>query len=239
MTVLVGVLCKGGVVIGADSSATFAGAVPTIEQPTKKIEIISEKVIVAGTGQVGLGQRFNGHVEAMWSNNSFKKTRPSVEIMTELCSKAVNDFAATKVEKGQFGALVAFPSGKGAQLCEFAVRDLQPELKTERMWFVSMGSGQAIADPFLGLLRRVFWKDTQPKLNEGIFAVAWALQNTIDLNTGGIKGPPKIAVLSESGATFVDDDQLAEHLDNIQGAEDYLSKYVSSLAGQGGKELPV
>jgi 20S proteasome alpha/beta subunit len=61
MTAIVGIRCKDGVVIGADSSATFTdgGQVRTIEQPTeKKIEIIGDKVIVAGTGSVGHGQRF-------------------------------------------------------------------------------------------------------------------------------------------------------------------------------------
>ena len=60
MTAIVGLLCKNAVIIGADSSTTFAqGQVPTIEQPSEKIEVIGEKVIVAGTGQVGLGQRFS------------------------------------------------------------------------------------------------------------------------------------------------------------------------------------
>lgn len=57
MTILVGLLCKEGIVIGADSSATFGSAqFRTIEQPTDKIEIIDNQIIVAGTGQIGLGQ---------------------------------------------------------------------------------------------------------------------------------------------------------------------------------------
>ena len=54
MTILVGLLCKDGIVIGSDSSATFGTMQNrTIEQPTDKIEIIDGKVIIAGTGQVG------------------------------------------------------------------------------------------------------------------------------------------------------------------------------------------
>ena len=46
MTILIGVLCKDGVVIGADSSATFdAGGIRTIEQPTKKIDLLMEKLL--------------------------------------------------------------------------------------------------------------------------------------------------------------------------------------------------
>ena len=58
MTVIIGALCKDGIVVGSDSSATFvAGSLPTIEQPTKKTFVIGDDIIFAGTGQCGLGQR--------------------------------------------------------------------------------------------------------------------------------------------------------------------------------------
>jgi hypothetical protein len=34
------------------------GKFPLIEMPTKKIDLINDNIIVAGTGQVDLGQRF-------------------------------------------------------------------------------------------------------------------------------------------------------------------------------------
>lgn len=61
MTVLVGVLCQDGVVIGADSSMTHTlatGQTGTIEQPTDKIYRVGPDVLIAGTGVVGLVQRF-------------------------------------------------------------------------------------------------------------------------------------------------------------------------------------
>ena len=76
MTILIGVLCKDGVVVGTDSSATFvAGGFGTIEQPTKKIDIIDEKIIVAGTGQVGLGQRFSYQIKKAWSETNLRDIR--------------------------------------------------------------------------------------------------------------------------------------------------------------------
>jgi 20S proteasome alpha/beta subunit len=52
MTAIVGILCRDGLVIGADSSTTFASSVgsPIIEQPTEKLSLISDCIIVAGTG---------------------------------------------------------------------------------------------------------------------------------------------------------------------------------------------
>ena len=63
MTVIIGVLCKNGVVIGADSSATFSiGTLRTIEQPfEQKIQVIDnhvvgderQRLVVAGGNHAG------------------------------------------------------------------------------------------------------------------------------------------------------------------------------------------
>jgi hypothetical protein len=67
MTVIVGILCSDGVVIGSDS-AVAAGRVGryTIERQggnVFKIEIIGDNIITAFTGAAGLAQRFNDQVE--------------------------------------------------------------------------------------------------------------------------------------------------------------------------------
>lgn len=72
MTILVGIKCKDGIIIGSDSSATFsAGQISTIEQTTKKIEILHNKIIVAGTGQIGLGQRYCDLVDRGYTDKKF------------------------------------------------------------------------------------------------------------------------------------------------------------------------
>lgn len=248
MTLIVGLRCQDGVVIGSDSSTTFTTSIPnlnTIEQPTKKVSIIENKIIVAGTGQVGLGQRFNATVEKSWGEGIFKGTNNTpLEIAKRLCAAGIKDFAETQARPGQYGALVAYPCGKKYCLCEFSVSDFQPELKDEKIWYVSMGSGQSIADPFLGLLRKVFWKSSPPKLPEGIFAVAWTLQHGIELNSGGINGPWQIAVLTPDDkadlrARLLDDAELAEHVDNVRGVEEHLGNYSQMLKGGTGPSTQI
>jgi hypothetical protein len=246
MTILIGVLCKDGAVVGADTSATFgAGNLRTVEQKTSKVHIIGDKVISAGTGQVGLNQRFDFVVENYY--NSLKGNfdcKPYQEVGRELCFHALRNFGSTGVGGNQFGALLVFSSGGKFHLCEFATQDFQPEFKTTDLWYVSMGSGQLIADPFLGLIRKIFWGDAQPCCREGIFYVAWALTHTIDVNPGGIKGPIQIATLQMSAdgvtpiAHLLDDNELEEHRGNIRGVEDYLGKYKEMLQGKGGKDIP-
>ena len=70
MTVLVGVLCQDGVVVGSDGSATFAAAphLKTIEQPVRKTFLVGSDVIFAVTGAGGLGQRLHAAFQVSHDN---------------------------------------------------------------------------------------------------------------------------------------------------------------------------
>src|SRR5262245_26063220 len=107
MTVLVGVLCEDGVVIGADSSTTFTDGrgARTIEQIAPgKIAVVADRVIVAGTGAVGHAQRFVHIVEKKCESPANFTPHP-LDIARELSSAARQNFAFTKSPKGLFGAL--------------------------------------------------------------------------------------------------------------------------------------
>ncbi len=238
MTVLIGMLCIDGVVIGADSSATFsAGPFNTIEQPAMKIFVVND-VLIAGTGAVGLMQRFHHVVTTHRATGHFSRV-PRQQTANALCAKTIQDFGSTGIQCGPngfgLGAMIAFPSSTGPELCEFQCSDFQPEFKSSLGWFVSMGSGQLIADPFLGLLGRVFFDGSRPNVAEAIFGTLWALEHAIELNTGGIKGPSVIGVLSKDAAglwraRILTDDDLTEHHSNIKGAETHLAAYRTQLS---------
>lgn len=244
MTAVVGVLCRDGVVVGSDSSATFTHVVqPTIEQRTKKIHIIESRIIVAGSGQVGLGQRFAGIVQDEYNKKLFVQ-QGYLEVGRVLSEATIKNFISTQCPKGEYGALLAYAAGNRCFLCEFAVKDFQPEWKDEKMWFVSIGSGQPITDPFLGLMRRVFWKDSLPSVADATFIATWTLQHAIDLNTGGINGPIQLSVLRRSTAdghfraSLLSDEELQEHINNVDNVEDYLARYKEILLGNTGTEIP-
>lgn len=242
MTVLIGIRCQDGVVIGSDSSATFGSAGgSTIEQPTRKIDLIDNSMIVAGTGQAGLGQRFSAQLTTMQAAtgaNSYKG-RPAVEVGKMMATAAIADFASTNARVGTYGALVAFRAGKELHLCEFATSDMQPELKTKELWYASMGSGQAIADPFLALMRKVFWTKGMPTVADGIFAAVWALSHTIDVNPGGVNGPMHLATLTWENETkdkhvarFLSDDELDQHKQSVESAERHLASFRDLIGGE-------
>ena len=245
MTILIGILCQDGIVVGADSSATFrAGHQNTIEQKCKKVEILCDgHAILAGTGGVGLAQRFSAIVEDYFAGRK-NREKDFISIGRELSGRGIHDFNETAaLNPLNFGALFAFASSRKLKLCEFQSGNFQPEFKTQDLWYVSMGSGQTICDPFLGLQRRVFWKDDKPpSLSNGIFATVWALQHAIDLNTGGIKDPIQVAVLEKGKngacARILEEKELVEHRTNISSLEDYIGEYLTLLSGDPDKEVP-
>jgi len=244
MTVIVGLLCTDGVVVGSDSSATFGPTMmhKTIEQTVQKIFVIQNRIIVTGTGQIGAGQRFTAAIDTAWKANTLKAALPT-DFAKQLSIVGTNDFASTKMPQGSFGALAAFPNHKTLCLCELALQDFQPELKTKDMWFASMGSGQPITDPFLGLMRRVFFPKSQPTVKEGLFITTWALRHAIDLNPGGINGPPQIATLTLNGkgdpeARILPEGELQEHNSSVEAAEKHLSQYRDILNNPAKAEDP-
>jgi 20S proteasome alpha/beta subunit len=87
MTVLIGVLCRDGVVIGADSSVT----VGITEQPfDQKIQVVEDCLVIATTGELGLGQRFIAAAQAAWQ--SISPTTPPIDIATAIAVAGLKNF---------------------------------------------------------------------------------------------------------------------------------------------------
>jgi len=232
MTVLVGVKCTDGVVIGADSAATSAaGQIHLLKMVSDKIAIIDGRVIVAGTGQIGMGQRFTDVVANAHSRKLFQGTE--VDVSRELAKLARQDFAATGCSQGQYGALVAAPIEDRGCLTEFAVADFQPELKTAKLNFVAMGSGQMLAEPFVSFVARTFWQSKMPDVQSAIFGVHWALAHTIRCAPGGVGDPIAIATLTKQkkgwSAELLSDEVLGEQAQHMADIEGRIANYKQEL----------
>jgi ATP-dependent protease HslVU (ClpYQ) peptidase subunit len=241
MTAIVGIRCRDVIVIGSDSSATFGDGIGNrfIEQSSsKKIEIIGETLVVAGTGAVGHMQRFSAVVQRCWDKKDFMN-KSDLEIGKMLSSQGILDFNQTHAMNNlQFSAMIAYPAADQPALCEFSGGQslFQPEIKhVDDLWFASAGSGQPITDPFLALLRKAFWSDGAPTVQGGIFTALWALQHACEVNPGGIKEPIKIAKIARMKgklrASLLDETELAEHLNMVAAATTHMSGFRDILEG--------
>ena len=251
MTSLVGIQCVDGVVIAADSSATFGDhARRTIEQQTgQKIVIVgnTNKLVIAGTGYVGHHQRFVSAVELANARKEFVG-KSDIEISKHLAAIGVQDFSSTvpvqMMHNIPYSALVAFKANNRARLCEIAgPTGFQPELKNhDDFWFVSLGSAQSITDPFLALLREILWKDKAPNISGGIFTAYWALDQACKLNPGGVNYPIKISVYGQKSGSVdaweLSEAEILETGDLVRSAMDHFSNFKLIMMGENIPQSP-
>lgn len=227
MSIVVGFLCSDGVVIGVDSGHTLTDQQgrPTILQKIPKIRIINDSVILSHVGREGIGQMINQIVESRWKEQIFSEHDQPTEVAGRLRAIVLNDLQqANSKPYEKCSSAVAFSWHSTPNLCVFSYSDYEPEFKTANMWFFSMGSPQCITDSFLGLMKRVYWKNVQPTLEEGILATTWALYHTIDLAPGLISEPPQIAVLERSSgglftARSLEVAELQDYWGRVQSVE--------------------
>ena len=252
MTLIVGIKCTDGIVVGADGAATLGTATgsPTVIQPANKLHILQNRIIVGVAGQVGLGQLYRDQIESLWKDRKLGPGITLPQVQRRLCeaiqrdAKPALERAASSVPfMGPNGAfilaatttLVAMPVGGPTGRPELiqCAYDGQAEAATEDLPYVAIGSGQPIADPHLALLRRVFWPDKLPNVADGIFAVMWTLLHSIQVNPGGVTEPIQLVVLERSQEQGLTARELpmaavAEHRQHVKAAEEHLRSFRDS-----------
>jgi 20S proteasome alpha/beta subunit len=242
LTLIVGILCTDGVVMAADSAATYATAIgPTIgQQHVTKVIRLSDGVLYSSTGAIGVAQLVCSRLEKLWTERVFSSVTPA-QAMEKLSGEIrqvvfpLLQAAATSVSLvGQQAnltavcqSLVALPIKKVPCLYQFDHAGA-PEQATKDLPFVALGSGQQIADPFLALLKRVLWSDREPTVAEGRFVAAWTITHVAQTNPGGVGGQLQLASLTmdAKGSPQITFDDSAEHLEAVVDAEANLRDHI-------------
>jgi hypothetical protein len=235
MTILVGVRCSDGVVIGSDSIAIAAmGQFPLIHlEADAKIQIFDDAVIIASTGSVGYAQRLHHHIDTAVKGHVFKNftaREATSNISKRMLTDLQGSMAPNWPQDGlRFGGLMAAAVKDGPFLAEFGTTDFQAEMKSGKIFFGSMGSGQMLADPFLAFVCRVLWKSEMPTVDYGKFGVYWVLSHTIKLALGKVGLPIRLATLRQVDGTWV-----AKEQDTQEAAQyiDELENYIGNFAGE-------
>jgi hypothetical protein len=241
LTIIVGVKCTDGVVIGADSIATSSAGTTNIMQieSNDKIRIFDGSIILAATGSVGYSQRLHLQIEAAIKGNIFKNYKHD-RLTQHISSKFIGDLQSSLAPNFPqlggigFGALMAAVIDGDPCLVEFATNNFQPEYKEKKSFFVSMGSGQPLADPFLAFVSRVLWRDRLPDVKIGRFGLFWALRHTLK-HAPGLVGPPiRLATLHKRDSAWTafeaEDYQEAEQF--IENIEDQIGAAISGTEAE-------
>ena len=246
MTLIVGIRCRDGAVLAADGAATL-GAVggTTIRQEVKKLKILKGGIVVGTSGPVGLGQRFAGELEECYANNELASKEPfqGMTLISERFRKHIS------IEQQAARGAVALLGGNAnsawlsasvvcltvkKQLCLIEYdHNGTPEIKTKNIPFVTIGSGQFTADPFLAFLRKILWDDQLPTLGTGILSAAWTVQHAIETSPGGVAEPMQVVIVHEQTSTSqareLTDSELGEHRQIIEMLEQTIPKSMHNL----------
>ena len=244
MTLIVGIKCKDGVVVAADSAATMGdGVVHTLgQQEVKKVHELGSGGVFAATGSVGMAQLLRDRL-GRWCDANLTRAQSGLEAMGSLSNEIrscvlpqLQASAASVPLVGNHAAastavcktLVAVVVRKQAHLFQFD-HSGAPELATRELPFVSLGSGQPIADPFLAFLRRVLWGVREPTVADGRLAAAWTVYHVCKTNPGGVGPPVQMATLraAEDGRPVLEFTSDQEHLEAVIAAEAALRDHVS------------
>lgn len=243
MTLIIGINSRDGIVMGADGGATLGDIQQTtVMQPIKKLEIISESVVIGTSGHVGLGQQFRAAIEKVWQNKGFvhqKSVEAGKILGAALWNCAVIEWQKAAIiarsapivaQRGtSFQVTIALPVSGKPCLFQFDSK-CSPEAATEHLPFFAIGSAQKTAETFLAFIRQVLWKrNTIPSLADGRFAVFWTLEHCIRISPGGISDPKQIITLENTKngwqARELPDSKLLDHSYMVEEIEEHIGKY--------------
>jgi hypothetical protein len=207
------------------------GQLPLIHLPFDgKIKVFGN-VIVACTGSIGYAQRLHEHIEAAIKGGVFTNFAAR-ECTGNISKRFITDLVGSMAPMGGqngigFGALIATHLKDGPLLAEFGTNDFQPEVKTDKLFFVSMGSGQMLADPFLAFVSKVLWKSKMPTVEEAKLGVYWVLDHTLKLAPGKVGPPIRLATLritdGKWAAAEQDTQEFAQYVEEL---EDYIGLFI-------------
>lgn len=246
MTVIVAWKCSDGVVIGADSAATLGshGVMTVKESTNSKLAIVRDAVIVGVSGPVALSQKYEDALSTLpfgqfseLCNKSGAQAATAISSLLWAHAEPAYQRAGLVVQATQnraplndanHSSVIAIRTKGEDRLFQFT-ETCAGEEATPQLPYLSIGSGQQNADPFLAFLRRTFWPDSLPNLAGGIFSCLWTLTETIQSAPSGVDGPVMIATLQSGVAKMLEKDELREHAEAIESARDSLRAFQTEL----------
>lgn len=244
MTLIIGVKCRDGLVIGSDSLETFGTGIE--QEVSNKIEYLARDSLIASAGAVGLSQLIKEKLRKSWETVQNQDDVYTARIELEDLIWSETKRAMNRVHEAQefleeelistvlTSSLIAFPLNGAPTLLRLNAIGQSDQVTCESP-FVSIGSGDVQADPFLAFAKRVVRNNEQPEaIDDGVLGVLWALQHVIEVNGGlGVGGSPVIATLQLVGEHWEADIRtgplLDQHLQRIAGAEKSVHTYLKNL----------
>ena len=240
MTLIAAIKCSDGIVMAADGATTISSGASSITQPTTKLQILHNCLIVGMAGHVGLGQQHLDSIFNLWTNMGSKGV---ADFKKELHNKINSDILMYNNGVPKTGSwptynsniLLGFPLTLGSELVYCDVYGAVTTVSNTH-YFSTIGSGSPTANALMGYFRKVYWSNTMPTITEGILVALWTLKHSVGMGGAvGVSGPIQIAVLRHIGgnglktARILSDAELHEYEQHILGAENNMREYMKNI----------
>jgi 20S proteasome alpha/beta subunit len=236
MTLIVGIKCTDGIVMGADSAQTMQGY---MHQSTKKLATIGEDLVIGSSGAGCVAHQLRWALEAAASNGAIdtkdlrsaarslkRQMLPVIKQNYEVCAN-LRQISSSPPADPSSESLVAVPVANEVRLFHFNCACSPIEI-TDDVCFGSIGSGIFAANPFLLLMKRTWWANNQPSVAVGVVATVWALEHAIQTSSGGVAEPKQLITLTcQNGqwkAKEFSPHELVDHHETIRGLENRLGR---------------
>jgi len=250
MTLIIGIKCEGGIVMGADGAATMGSlGQQTIRQSVTKLDSVANKAVLGVSGPVSIGQKFKSILDEHFDGFTFADKRQyiatrqlqqlfwaPIEQEMNIAVKAQQCIGPIANQSAISSALLALQVENELRLYE-CTQQCSFEEVTSELTFAAIGSGLGNAHMFLAFLKRVFFENALPSIADGVFYTVWALDHAIRTAPGGIADPKQIMTirLDGDGPELVIGEltqpEIIEHLQNYVSAEAYLRGYRDQISG--------
>ena len=250
MTLIIGVRCDNGIVIGSDGITTR----PTVEQKTgsKIHDDIGKAVLFAAAGDVGIGQDvLRGLIH---KSRQISKQNSKYHVVKNLIANTISSEIGSYVKRIEDTLIVADRSSLSNEQNVITRADFKAVIATRidnepylfdidqhgnllditpELVFTTIGSGESQAYPFLEFVKRTAWNGGQPNtIVQGILGVWWTLKYVTAGNASiGVGEPFSIGVLEQVGgiweASILKSDRLLTYDEDIRDVELALRKHLN------------
>ncbi len=251
MTLLIGVQCTNGVVLGADSSATLATNGADVNDLAHKITLVGDHALIAIGGASAMGLQFEHgartELESLHVAGELA-TLAHPELAAKISEQLIPAFLALKIPELAVKAK-ELPGGEenlasilarcliatftNAGPCLLAVNEFGLTDCADKVPYAVEGNGDVAALPFLGYIRQHVWKNQPPDVGAGILAVLWAFRYAGRANPERLSEPYQLGVVERIGerlqARFLSETDLSEPKNLL---DDFETNVMGQLLGR-------
>jgi hypothetical protein len=258
MTILVGILCDEGIVIGSDGMASLGDVGSFVGLGNIKTHVVLNKLIVSCAGRDDLMTEFINFlnlnyykfiIESEYSEDVFylankigqEFARYMVDAIKLLPSELNAKLLQEITENGfTFGALIALVFKNKHYLISYDNR-LRPNLLRENgIWHKIIGTGYVVAEPSVHLVKKLLNIHSKPNLNRAQLLSYWTIAHAIEVSSGGIGGVISIFTLGKQpdGSYRISEDKTSEYKSAIEDMYKHIWNYEKSDSSEEVQKIP-